>query len=254
MVKVTSYPEKLEKEFYEHLYDTYENKFYTGTYQPTGSTQTSAEVQSNYLHYKGDINAYLVETLKITDASKIEETIMKEVHAEIEPLIKIFVVAQALNEYQFKYDGKTMDAAKLLETFTAEDIKAGIYDSEYEYDENLSEKENKKAEKQFKKEMEKSLKNVEKDSAFFLVDNKALRNYKKSVGNKQYRQIIKAYGETNIRAILQTNKLFGLLTAAERVVVDKEDHDHTHTEFVYTERDGVKYIDYKIIRYTTTDK
>lgn len=253
-IKVVSWPEKLVKEFYKNIYDEYEYNFYNGNYTPEGATTAT---QSNYLQYNGDFNAFLKAQTKATDDEGIEKAITKQAQDYITPLIKLYVVAQALDEYDF--GGKSAD--DLLSDYVAKDIEIGTSDFKaYNYystyfnnyyfaDENLTEKENAKQEKKADKNVEKSIKNAKKASEDFLMDNAAFRVYKKQLGRKNYRAWEQSYGEINIRASLQLNKLMYLLTSTNKTIEVDAEEEHIHTSVNYVERDGKLYHDYRLITY-----
>lgn len=255
-IKVVSYPKDLEKDFYDHIYDSYEYTFYNGNYTPEGAT---ASTQSNYLQYGGDFKEFLKAQTKATDDDGIKAAITKQAQEELAPLIKIYVVAQALDEYDF--GGKSAD--ELLTDYVEKDIEVGYSDFKaYVYyssyfktyyfdDETLTDKENDKKEKTVKENAEKNVENALEAAEDFLMDNKAFRVYKKQLGNKNYRAQENSYGEINIRAGLQLNKLFYLLTSTDKTVTVDEEEQHVHPEVNYVERDGVKYHSYRLIQYKT---
>ena len=235
------YPEKLLKEFKEHLYESYEYKYYNEDYKDTSSSSssTSTSKESNYKHYKdiGGLQAYLKAATGASDTTKaaIDAAIEAEAKAAIDPLLKLYAVAQAL-------DAKA--SAKLVE-YVNKDIEAGVYAVRYDDEDDLSEKEKKQAEKNAEKNKEDAL----KSAGNFLITDKALKNYKKSIGSSAYRKLEDQLGEINIRASLQFNNLFYYLTCTE-LYDNKEDNQ---TDIKYTNNDSTEdkgQIDFRTIKYT----
>ena len=226
-VKVTSYPEKLLDEFVDHLYESYEYQFYTGDFDTT---------TSNYKKY-GNLEAYLVATLKVSGADKIEEAIIKEAKSKIEPIIKIYVVAKALES----------DALAVMDDYVEADILGGAYDiNEEQYKEAYGDEADKKIE-EAKKNAEESIEKSREEASMFLIDDAYMRRYKKEVGGSYYRQLVEAYGEINLRTAIQFNKLFYYLTCTEIEIPEGEDH----VEVKYT-TDGTK-IDFRTVDYVIVE-
>ena len=76
----------------------------------------------------------------------------------------------------------------------------------------------------------------------FLVDDAYMKGYKKEVGRAYYKSVIEQYGEINLRAGFQFNRLFYYLTSTNIEL----NEDGTHTESVY--KDGK--LDFRTISYT----
>ena len=232
-VVVKEYPEQLVKEFSKHLYESYEYEFHNGD---AASDSSSANKESNYTKYKGVFKDYLKVTLGVTTEgtdADIDAALAKEAKEHIEPIIKLYLVAQKINAYEFEGGQKITDVIK---KYVQADIDAGIYDAHYEYNDSLSKAENEKAEaranEQAKKNKEAALKNAES----FLVTDAVFNEYKKDIGKKTYQVWEEQYGEINIRAALQLDKLFYFLVSTD-VEMAGED-DHKHQEPVYFDRDG----------------
>ena len=81
----------------------------------------------------------------------------------------------------------------------------------------------------------------------FLVDDAYMKNYKKEIGRAYYRSLVEDYGEINLRASFQFNRLFYYLTSTNIVYNEEEGH----TEIKYTE-DETK-IDFRTVQYTLVD-
>ncbi len=244
MVVVTSYPEDLEKEFYEHIYDSYEYKFYNGNFTPEGANTAT---QSNYLQYGGDLTAYLKAQTKATDEEGIEKAIMAEAHGYIKPLIKIYVVAQALDNYDFG-GGKSAD--DLLTEFVRKDIEAKLYDSYYFYDDKKTTEENEEIKEKYEESADSSKETALETAEHFLIDDEGFKVYKKQLGRKDYRYQEQNYGETNLRAARQTNNLFDLILSTDRTVVIDEEAKTAKAEITYKAgADGKLYHSYRFIQY-----
>lgn len=227
------YPEKLLKEYTDHLYEYYEYEFYKGDYS-SGSSTTAAV--SNYDKYEGSFEAYLIATLKLTDMSDLDAALEKEAKTYIDPIIKIYVVAKACKD----------DALAVLESYVQADIDGGAYhvDEEY-YEELYGDKAAEKIEAA-KKNAEENKQAALDESDVFLIDDAFMKEYKKEIGSAYYNDLLEQYGEINLRAGFQFNKLFYYLTSTN--IALNEDGDHT--ESCYVERDGSKYIDFRTVQYT----
>ena len=243
-VVVTSYPEELVKEFSEHLYESYEAEFYNGS---TTTDSTSSESVSNYTKFEGNFKKYLMDksVLNVDDESKIDEALEKKAKENLEPIIKIYFIAQKLNAYDF--GGQSIN--DIVKSYVEKDIAAGIYEAHYEYNSDLSEKQNKKAEAAAKEQAEKNIEAARKNAEDFLVTDEVFKEYKKDMGRKSYRVWAEQYGEINIRAALQFDKLFYFLVSTD--VAMTEDGDHSHQEPVYVDRDGdgKKWISFRTVSY-----
>ena len=204
-----TYPQSVIDEFYDVLYESYEYNFYTGDYSTS---------ESNFKHY-GNFEAYLIATLKVKNADEIEGAIIKEAKASIDPIIKIFVVAKALES----------DAIKALPGYTDADIATGVYEEDQD-----------------------SIDRAKAESKYFIINDAYLKYYKKEVGRAYYRSLVKSYGEINIRAGIQFNKLMGYICSADIEMNEEEGEDHAHAEYKYTDKDadGNIYISFRTIKYT----
>ena len=118
----------------------------------------------------------------------------------------------------------------MLDQLKANAESAGIYDANYEYNDALSAEKN----EQSKKEAEESAKKYQEYEYYcaehFLFDDEAFKAYKDYYGQANYEQIESEYGETNIRAALQTDRLFDYLLNAKLTKSEEEDG---HAEIVY---------------------
>ncbi|MBE6645616.1 MAG: hypothetical protein E7612_09640 [Ruminococcaceae bacterium] len=85
-------PKKAVKEAYTQIYETYENDFYTGTYDSTNKI-------SNYKQYKGDFDKFLISNvsahIKVVDTVKdAKAAIQEKAEESVQPIIQIFLAAQ----------------------------------------------------------------------------------------------------------------------------------------------------------------
>ena len=132
------------------------------------------------------------------------------------PILKIFVVAQALEK----------QANKDMPGYVDADIKAGYY-------------------REDGKDNEETYKTIREQAGKFLIDDAFMKEFKSNSSSSAYNQYVKENGEINIRTALQFQKLFEYLTSVEHV----ENNTMETTEVKYTE-DGTKLsfrvLDYKI--------
>ena len=203
------YPEKLLEDFEEQLYESYEYEFYKGKYNST---------ESNYAHYEGDLDKYLLDATGAKKASiTIEAAIEKEAKEAIGPLLIMYACAKALDA-----DGVSNKVVEYIN----KDIEAGAYDEQTD---------------DVKAEAVENAKN-------FLVTDEVFKAYKKSLGRAAYRNYEAAYGEINIRASLQFNRLFYYLTSTE--LVKGSEDEHVHSMVVTRGEDDFLYIKFRTITYT----
>ncbi len=112
-VKVKNYPQEVVDEFYEILYESYENDYYTGDYN---------SAISNYKKYE-NLNAFLMAKLDVKSANEIEGALIKEAKEYIDPIIKVFVVAKACADH---------GAAEKVKQYIEDDIADKVYEEEDE--------------------------------------------------------------------------------------------------------------------------
>ena len=210
-VKIVSWAglEDLVEEYYDHLYESYEYKFYKENYNTSNSY---------YSWYNADFEAFLVSehgtNAKATHGGDWEKAITDEAKEFLTPMVKLYVVAKALES----------DAAAVLSGFVDADIASGAYEADYEWDDKLSDKENKKAEKEAKENAEKNKEmfRLKNDGSKFIVTDEVFKEYRKEYYGSSYDYYEQMYGEDNIRAGLQFDKLFYYLTA---VAFEEVEHD-----------------------------
>ena len=170
---------------------------YEGTYDD-GNDQT--EDVTNYKHYEGDLDKYLLDATGAKKASiTIEAAIEKEAKEAIGPLLIMYACAKALDA-----DGVSNTVVEYIN----KDIGAGAYDEQTD---------------DVKAEAVENAKN-------FLVTDEVFKAYKKSLGRAAYRNYEAAYGEINIRASLQFNRLFYYLTCTD---LENNEEDNK-TDIAYT--------------------
>ncbi len=225
-VTVNSYPEEMVEEFYDHLYEAYEYDFYKGT--------DSTSKKSNYLEYDGDFEKFL---LKKTDASKhnndIEAAITAEAKEFLKPILQVYALAIALAN-----DADTA-IADTMKNYVELDKAGGAYDV---LNDELDEDERAEQEAAAKEAYEKAL----EDSADFLITDEVFKAYKKQLGNSTYKDWESQYGEVNIRAALQSNRVMYYLLATNIQL----NADGDAVEVKYEEKDGKQYIDFRTVSYT----
>ena len=240
-VKITSYPDYLIEEFYDHLYESYEYKFYKEDY----STD-----KSNYSQYGGDFEAYLKEA---TGANKNHSgdyvaAITAEAKSYAEPLIKIYIVSKAFES----------EANASVLAWVDADIAKGAYDAHYVNDDSLSEAENAEAKAEAEESAKKNKESARKNAQTFIVTDEVFEDYKKEIGSAYDTYYKDSFGERNLRAALQFNRLFYFFTAT-KLDVHTEDGE-SHAEIVEAlETVGEKQL-YKVqfhnsslVKYSLTD-
>ena len=232
-VTVKGYPEKLLKEYTDHLYEKFEYEHHTGT-QTTGQKLDYFDAYDNLEAYIRSSDCLNVSASKNADIDNVVET---EAKTYLDPIIKVFVVAQYVEEA----------AVAALPGYIQHDIDKGAYAVEdiEEYIEAYGED---KAEKKYEEAVEsneKYLEFVKETDADFIIDDDYLKAYKKYVGKTYYNQYMDTYGECNARAAFQFDRLFYYLTSTN--LEASEGGDHSHTEPAYTE-DG--YLDFRTVKYT----
>jgi len=208
---VKAYPEKLVEDFVDHLYEGYENDFYTGK----KDSSTSSTAVSNYEHYKGDLDAFLKDKV----GNDIDAGLAKEAKAAIDPMLKIYAAAKALES----------DAVAALPGYVDADIAAGVYDAEYEDDDKLTDKQNDKKRAEAEEAAEEAKAEAKEDATKFLITDKVFKEFKKELGKATYRVWEEQYGEMNIRLSLQCNRLFYYLLATD---IEKDDEGENQVKYV----------------------
>lgn len=191
-VTIKAYPQDLLDEFVDHLYESYEYDFYTGDFD----TNTT-----NYEKY-GTLEKYLEKKL----GTDVDAALEKEAKGYLDPILKIFVIAQKLNS----------KASEDMPGYVESNVEAGVYRTDGVDDEE-------------------SIADAREEAKKFLIDDAYIKDLKSEVSSSYYNQLVEEYGDINIRTALQFNKLFSYLTSNEYVYNDAEEH----ADVKYTE-DGTK--------------
>ena len=173
-LKVTSYPEKLVKECYDALFEQEKYKFWTANYTSSSSSSSSSgsSKESNYKHYGGSFDAYLIATKGTKTVAEAKEKLMSEARKKVEPLLLLYLMADA-------YELRVTDAQYKEYTKDKKALAEHILHKEIDEDTDVN----------------------------TLYDYK---DYVNGVSYYGY-QIIPAYGETNIRNAYQADILFDKL-------------------------------------------
>ncbi len=226
-VTVISYPEDLLKEYCDHIYETYEYEFYKGDFD------TDSSNRDEY----GTLQNYLETTLSVVGKDKINEAIEKEAKEALEPIIKIFLVAQMCKD-------EAVAALSGENGYVELDIKGGVYEVD---EDSVRELYGDMADEKIAELEETAKENIESaraDADKFLVDDDYMKDYKKEVGSTYYKQLCEDYGEINLRMTFQVNRLFYYLTSANVQFNETEGV----SEYKYTD-DGC-FIDFRTVKYT----
>ena len=229
-VDVNKLPAKLVKEYKEHLVDSYEYEYYKGKYNQTISNYEKFETFDAYLMSE--------KVLNLKNSNEIDNALDAKAREYLVPIVQIYVVAKACEK----------DAESSVPAFIEQDIKNGMgYKvDEHAYEETYGDKAKDKiaeAKEQLKESEEKAREEAKK----FLIDDAYIKEYKKEIGRAYYKQLVKDYGEINLQASMQFNKLFYYLTSTDVTVGEHDGHKHTECE--YETIDGVKYIDFRVVEY-----
>ena len=122
-------PKRAVKQAYNTIMDTYKQDFYEGKYSAGTNTNTTLVTETNYVHYKGDLNAYLIDKV----LSGQEGGTMKEVKAavkakaekSVQDIIRIYALVQMVED--------AWGTDLLLTKQDKKDIKEGLEQSAYIY-------------------------------------------------------------------------------------------------------------------------
>ena len=238
-VTVKGYPVELVEKYADHLYERYEYIYHKGDHDDPDHQHSENEK----LPYEtfDTVEAYIRSELKLSATDDIAAALETEAKKYIEPIIKIYVVAKACKD----------DAVKAMigdNGYIRLDVKGGAYNIDEEaYKETYGDKAAEKIEAA-KKNIEETIAFNEANADKFIIDDEFMKAYKKHNGKAYYDQIIEENGEINVRASLQFERLFYYL-ASQNIHLN-EDNGHAHTEVDYVEIDGVKYLDFRTVKYT----
>ena len=226
-VTIKGYPEELLKEYCEHIYETYEYEYYKGDFDKN---------TSNYEKYD-NLQKYMEAQLKVVGEDKVNKAIEDQAKGYLDPIIKIYVVAKAC-------EADANAAMTGANGYIELDIAGGAYNVDEEsYKDTYGDKAADKI-AEAKKNAEESIKAAREEAGMFLVDDAYMNRYKKEIGTAYYNDLIAEYGEINLRAAFQLNRLFYYLTSTN---LEFNEHEG-HAEIKYTE-DG-NYISFRTVKYT----
>lgn len=220
------YPEDLVEEFRDHIFEEKEHTFYTGN--RSGATNEDGTAMSNYKYFKGSLVDFLKDAYKDKYTNKYEaddymSKMTEEAKEYLDPMIKIYTVAKA-----FDARGAQKDLAKFLE----ENIKAGLYNSYYDNDDELSAEENAEAKAEAEEQSKEYIEYLREYAQYFLVTDDAFDLFVDYNYGSMYDDVEKIYGERNLRMAEQLAKLMDYLVGVKgTVVLNTEEHDgHSHSE------------------------
>ena len=111
-VSYSELPKRAVKDAYNAIINTYKYSFYEENFS-TGSSSSSTSTESNYSHYNGDFDAYLIGTLKVDSIEAAEAKIQKEAEQTVEDIMLIYVLVDVFGEDEV---GLTKEEKKNLET------------------------------------------------------------------------------------------------------------------------------------------
>jgi hypothetical protein len=113
-------PKKAVKNAYDAIMNVHKYNFYEGNYS-SGSSTTSTSSETNYKHYNGDFNAYLID--KVTsnkgNMDDVKASIQKEAEDTVKDIIMIYVFADAV-------EAKWSDADVILTKAEKKQIKKDL--------------------------------------------------------------------------------------------------------------------------------
>ena len=225
-ITIKAYPASLVKEYVELLHESYEYDFYKGDFDKDSSNL------EEYGKFEKFLDAQLKEELKTAGAGNYDGALEIQAKEALDPIIRIYVVAKALNS----------EAVKVLPQYVELDEKGGLYkiDEEY-YKDTYGDKAQEKINEAIEQNKE-SLENAKKDADKFLINKAYMNAYKKEVGSAYYKDLCDQYGEINLRAAFQFNRLFYYLTSTNY----EWNADEAHAEVKYV--DGL--LDFRCVKYT----
>ncbi len=95
-------PKKAVKNAYNALLNTYKYDFYENNYtsSTSSSSSSSTSTETNYAHYNGDFDAYLIDkvTNKKGTMDDVEASLMKEAEQTVKDIIIIYVFTNAVED------------------------------------------------------------------------------------------------------------------------------------------------------------
>ena len=176
-----------------------------------------------------------------------EKILDAEAKYYLKDIIKIFVVAQALEA----------DAKAALPGFINKDIEktvifGPVYGSlYYPHEDHIEDEDDRKA---FDDSVEQynDYKEFVLDTADnFIIDNDYLKAFKKFVGSSSYKSFMESTGEVNVRAGYQLYNILYYLTSTDLLPLDEDRHEES-CQPAYTEADaeGNIYLAFRVVEYT----
>ena len=113
-------PKKAVKNAYDAIMNVHKYNFYEGTYS-SGSSTTSTSSETNYKHYNGDFNAYLIDKVTSNKGTMqdVKNSIQKEAEETVQDIIMIYVFANAV-------EAKWSDADVILTKAEKKQIKKDL--------------------------------------------------------------------------------------------------------------------------------
>ena len=174
------YPEKLVKEFSKHILEEKEETYYTGK---TGE-KANVDIYDTF-------EAYLqTGVYKVSNMDEVNAKVKAEAEAQIDPMIKIFVVAKAISDNE-------ANLSETLKSYNQKDIENKLHNTTA--DERNEDK----------------IEILTAMESYFLVDDAYMKAYKKAIGRANYKYLVSENGELNVRVAHQYDKLMSYLTGYE---------------------------------------
>ena len=93
-------PKKAVKNAYKAIMNTYKNDFYEGKYSSGSSSTSSTSTETNYKHYNGDFDAYLIDKVVSNkgDMKDVKASIQSQAEETVKDIILIYVLRDAVEE------------------------------------------------------------------------------------------------------------------------------------------------------------
>ena len=133
-------PKKAVKEAYNDIMDSYQYDFYEGKYSATGSTSgsTSTSTETNYAHYEGSFNRYLIDKVVSGNGGmkEVKAAIKAKAEAAVKEIMYIYIFTQMVEEAWETDLALTKEEKKNIELnleYQAYQIQM-YYGVNYEYD------------------------------------------------------------------------------------------------------------------------
>lgn len=135
-------PKKAVKEAYNDIMDSYQYDFYEGKYSATGSTSsstsTSTSTETNYAHYEGSFNRYLIDKVISGNGGmkEVKAAIQAKAEAAVKEIMYIYIFTQMVEEAWETDLALTKEEKKNIELnleYQAYQIQM-YYGVNYEYD------------------------------------------------------------------------------------------------------------------------